>query len=466
MAASVDVMEDHMDQQDESFMSEGKRQKCDGAQYQDSCPREHVSYADIIQSKSEVEKDDGHWETLRGMASALMEDSVQKQNLMVQECEEDETFNIEIDTKEFLKSFENFYDKAVIMFFTGKIPTPSWVRQWLRNVMQEDCVEDIYVGPRGFYEVMLLSQALRGKLFNRLPLFYERGLVHVVPWRPVVEFQEILKRECPVWVEVQCQNSVVWPLLTSSMEKLGKVLVPPRANAQNRYRLCLLWNTTKKRPTSISLCPIGLPFMRFKLNWGTFAGHCFKCGVLGHFMAECPRKEMNVIGKHSDTIEEQLLEQMDHMEEVTEEVQTVGPKINVVDKGKEKVEDVVREEHKPWTTQARRPKSTMHNQREKVGVENKRNEQQTWFAKGRVFNHGRDLPQNLNFRTNGRVFTPWDTRKLQRHQEGPSTSKENDKYSQSNPYAVLGDFFQDVIEKLAQKESMVTSSKAKASSSK
>ena len=49
-----------MDQQDESFMSEGKRQKCDGAQYRDSCPREHVSYADIIQSKSEVEKDDGH----------------------------------------------------------------------------------------------------------------------------------------------------------------------------------------------------------------------------------------------------------------------------------------------------------------------------------------------------------------------------------------------------------------------
>ena len=125
-----------------------------------------------------------------------------------------------------------------------------------------------------------------------------------------------------------------------------------------------------------------------------------------------------------------------------------------------------KQEHKPWTTRARRAKSTMHNQREKVGVENKRNEQQTWFAKGRGFNHGRDFPQNLNFRNNGRVFTPWDTKQSHRHQEGPFTSKENDMYSQSNPFAVLGDFFQDVIETLAQKESMVTSLKAKASSSK
>ena len=26
---------------------------------------------------------------------------------------------------------------------------------------------------------------------------------------------------------------------------------------------------------------------RCQLHWGSFAGHCFKCGELGHFMAEC-----------------------------------------------------------------------------------------------------------------------------------------------------------------------------------
>jgi hypothetical protein len=28
---------------------------------------------------------------------------------------------------------------------------------------------------------------------------------------------------------------------------------------------------------------------RCKLHWGSFVGHCFKCGGLGHFMAECTR---------------------------------------------------------------------------------------------------------------------------------------------------------------------------------
>ncbi|MCO5561556.1 hypothetical protein L7F22_015176 [Adiantum nelumboides] len=44
----------------------------------------------------------------------------------------------------------------------------------------------------------------------------------------------------------------------------------------------MLWSTSKKRPSW--------------LKWGAFAGHCFKCGQLGHFMAECmqPNADMHV----------------------------------------------------------------------------------------------------------------------------------------------------------------------------
>ena len=229
-------------------------------------------------------------------------------------------------------------------------------------------MEDVFAGPRGFYEVILLSHEIRDKLFNHLPVVYQRGFVHVVSWRPVVEYQDILKQECPVWVEVDWKNIVVWPLLKSSMEKLGKVLVPPRANSLNRHRMCLSWNTSKKRPLVLSLNPLGLPSMRFKLKWSTFAGHCFKCGELGHFMSECQTiivdKELNEREKEVNVLEKQVdnVEPMEGMEGELE-VQTLVL-ASAKEKGKEKV-DMVREEDTEWIIrQPRRYKGNMQIQRQ------------------------------------------------------------------------------------------------------
>ena len=97
-----------------------------------------------------------------------------------------------------------------------------------------------------------------------------------------------IKARVHVWVEVECIYLVVWPILRSTMKKLGKILVPPSANAQNLYMMYILWNTAIKRPSCLQIACFGMPPMYFRLKWGTFVGHCFHCGVLGHFMAECP----------------------------------------------------------------------------------------------------------------------------------------------------------------------------------
>ena len=73
------------------------------------------------------------------------------------------------------------------------------------------------------------------------------------------------------------------------MEQLGKVIVAPNAKANNRYRLCMLWNTTKKRPLWLNI-KTEMRSFRCQLHWGSFAGHCFRCGGLGHFMAECQQQ--------------------------------------------------------------------------------------------------------------------------------------------------------------------------------
>ena len=37
------------------------------------------------------------------------------------------------------------------------------------------------------------------------------------------------------------------------------------------------------------------PPMYSQFKWGTFAGHCFHSGVLGHVIVECPRKRNNAM---------------------------------------------------------------------------------------------------------------------------------------------------------------------------
>ena len=59
--------------------------------------------------------------------------------------------------------------------------------------MHGDCVEDVYLGPCGFCEVVLLSQELKDQLLDKLSIFCGRSFMHVVPWRPLAEFQDILK---------------------------------------------------------------------------------------------------------------------------------------------------------------------------------------------------------------------------------------------------------------------------------
>ena len=77
---------------------------------------------------------------------------------------------------------------------------------------------------------------------------------------------------------------------------MGKVLVSPHANATNKYRFCVLWDTSRKRPGWVRMNTHGMKSLCFKLKWETFASHCFGCGVWGHFMAEFQRHCPSTLG--------------------------------------------------------------------------------------------------------------------------------------------------------------------------
>ena len=413
----------------------------------------NMSYVDAMRSDVNF-KDDAHWEYLRCMANALMEDCMKENAKIASEFDAEDIFKVEVDTKEYLSSFSAFYDRGVILFFTGKIPALHWVKQWLRGVLHADCVEDVYVGPRGFYEVVLNSSENKETLLARLPIFYGRSLVHVVPWRPLTEYLDILKQDCPVWVEVECKHSTMWPLLHSTIEKLGKILVPPNANAMNRYRMCILWNTAIKRPGCLQIDRIGMPPMYFKLKWGTFAGHCFHCGELGHFMAECPHTG-KTLENHEvvEDIQEKLQQDKDPDLSMCENIEEQGV---VIEKGPKSSD-----REGPWSVVSGRMN------RFGKGAWNKSNEgmklplQQGSFGRSKNSGHQADFPKKLSFDSKGNLHNPWNKHTQVQRNKGNRSSVSGFP-SHQNSFAILGDFFQDLADTLTEREKQVPSSKGKA----
>ena len=71
------------------------------------------------------------------------------------------------------------------------------------------------------------------------------------------------------------------------MSQMGKVLVSPHADATNKCKFCVLWDTSRKMPGWVHMNTRGMKRLCFKLKWETFASECFGCGQWGLFMAKC-----------------------------------------------------------------------------------------------------------------------------------------------------------------------------------
>lgn len=339
-------------------------------------------------------------------------------------------------------------------------------------------VDEIFDGPRGFFEIMFKTAEARQLVLQKVPLFFEGQLVHAVPWRPLTEFQEILKQECPIWVEIQNCPAMYWPLLHDAMQSLGKVLVPPRSRSNNRNRLCMLWSTSRPRPPWLRLTAPGMRCMHFKLRWGAFAGHCFQCGQLGHFIAECKLKDKDqgVLVE----VESQVGKEASYMV-VENACNTSDVHVDVCqeeDRGKQVVQ-----EETPWKDVVTRKGKKLDQSSSQGDIGNMHNPPITYgrratsrqggvhFRESQPFVQGRgSLPLHYNLRPRvttaseppplafdkeGRVITPWDRRN--RNERGkqwnqPSSSSQPSSGVLQNAFAVLGDYMGDVCAALVANE--------------
>ena len=64
---------------------------------------------------------------------------------------------------------------------------------------------------------------------------------------------------------VECKHAFLCPLVPELMSQIGKVLVLPDANATNKWRFCVLWDTSRKRPGWVHINTHGMKSLCFKL---------------------------------------------------------------------------------------------------------------------------------------------------------------------------------------------------------
>ncbi|MCO5555945.1 hypothetical protein L7F22_009489 [Adiantum nelumboides] len=385
------------------------------------------------------------WDHLLDFANSLLQEYAKHNESKAVDIPENDVLEVTMDTPRVLQVLTAFHEKAAIFFFTGRLPPMHRIRQWLNFLLQSDAIDEIFDGPRGFFEIMFKTPEARQLALQKVPLFFDGQLVHAVPWRPLAEFQEILKQECPIWVEVESCPAMYWPLLHEAMQSLGKVLVPPRSRSNNRNRLCMLWNTAHPPPAWLRLKSQGMRHMHFRLHWGAFAGHCFQCGQLGHFMAECKRNDKDKgvpVEVHSQVAKEPSHMLVEHSENARD-VQQVDV-CQVEDKGKQVVE-----EETPWKEVVSRKSDARS-----------RDRQPFVQGPGSYNLHSRSTKVNepsssLAFDRQGRIITPWDKRYSPargNQWNQPSSSRQPSSGVLQNAFAVLGDYMGDVCAALAANE--------------
>ena len=301
------------------------------------------TYAQVAVEGEEEVMSDQYWETIHVFANQALHDVLLDDEEILVDAMTDDIVEVELLHKDILKAFSMFHDRGIICFFTGNISLVDWVRQWLNVMVGRNTMEDVYKCPRGFFEVIFRTEEQRDRLLSRIPVFFNNKLVYIVPWRPLAELEEILKQECPIWVDVECKFSFLWPIIQRVMEQLGKVIVAPNPKTRNRYRLCMLWNTTKKRPLWLNIKSEEMWSFRCQLHWGSFVGHCFKCGELGHFMAECQQTPVGEVPSTTPFCDMVMLNQVqqEHERNKSQEVNICKYIVPSEQKGKSVVEEVL-----------------------------------------------------------------------------------------------------------------------------
>ena len=124
----------------------------------------------------EGDKDEPNWDDLWKIVNTL---------LLVEENENEakdylnDVYGIESNGKTILV-FRHILRSCNYLFFTVKRSLINWIKQWLKTIVLQNCVHNMYTCPKGFYDVIFHSRKHQRALLDKVSVFFDNQLVHVM----------------------------------------------------------------------------------------------------------------------------------------------------------------------------------------------------------------------------------------------------------------------------------------------
>ncbi|MCO5550658.1 hypothetical protein L7F22_004147 [Adiantum nelumboides] len=112
-------------------------------------------------------------------------------------------------------------------------------------LLKRHAVRGVYFG------VLLADTEARNTLLELSPLFFGTQMTHVLPWALTKDYQSLIRRRCPVWVEIVDFPRTWQHFLPMLASYTGKVICPPKLDA-NTYRFWVLWDTNVPTPEGVT----------------------------------------------------------------------------------------------------------------------------------------------------------------------------------------------------------------------
>ena len=81
----------------------------------------------------EVDKNHRNWDNLWEIANTLLSNIVEENENATKECINEDVHDVEVDAKVILQFCYVFYDFAVILYFTRKLPFVNWIKLCART---------------------------------------------------------------------------------------------------------------------------------------------------------------------------------------------------------------------------------------------------------------------------------------------------------------------------------------------
>lgn len=201
---------------------------------------------------------------------------------------------ITLDLEEIARDIRDLLDHAMLFYFTARVPSLNDFRNWVEKefrIKRGWHLRQVKFVGHNYFMVSFLHTESRKKALLCAPWYYQRRFVYTKVWDPNFDVTAE-QREIPVWIEIPFRSLVLEKYRKGMVEELGDILVYLKGETLSEYphdRACILWDTSRPTPESISFV-IGGHVLWQEVTFRNLPISCYRCNSRSHSTDQCPHE--------------------------------------------------------------------------------------------------------------------------------------------------------------------------------